>query len=259
MTASITRPTSEQIRFNSGRTGVQVLDDYMEAAELGNKTLATLLAQIFDTAGNLSLLTNRGPWAPATTYQKWDLVTYLGNVYLVANAHTSPGAWDGVNLVQIPGTNITGIVTPAEFPTTTNLGTATIAKADQAPNRFFAGPRSGANAQPTFRTIGHRDIPQWAVATGTNDLTLTPSIAAVEYVAGMVYRFIAPATNTGAMTVNASGLGAQTLLAADGAPLAGGAVLSGALIEIVHTGSTFRLASSPPQVTPLLYFLSTTG
>ena len=245
MTASITRPTSEQIRFNSGRTGVQVLDDYMEAAELGNKTLAALLAQIFDTAGNLSLLTNRGAWAPGIGYQKWDLVTYLGDIYLVANAHTSPGAWDGANLVQIPGATLTGIVMPAEFPVTTSLGTATIAKADQAPNRFFAGPRSGANAQPTFRTIGHRDIPQWAVATGTNDLTLTPTIAAVEYVAGMVYRFIAPATNTGAMTVNASALGAQDLRSFSGAILPRNAVVAGTLLEIVHDGTQFRLIAAP--------------
>jgi hypothetical protein len=47
---SRTRPTGEQIRFLSQYTGDHILDDYMEAAEKGGRTLPDMLADIFDAS-----------------------------------------------------------------------------------------------------------------------------------------------------------------------------------------------------------------
>tara|TARA_B100001094_G_scaffold39739_1_gene34337 strand:+ start:8560 stop:10056 length:1497 start_codon:yes stop_codon:yes gene_type:complete len=48
---ALTRPTGDQLRFNSSVNGEIVLDAYLEAAELGGRTLGDLLADIFDSSG----------------------------------------------------------------------------------------------------------------------------------------------------------------------------------------------------------------
>jgi hypothetical protein len=46
-----TRPTGEQLRFVSSKTGPHILDDYLEAVEQGTKTLPDMIAELFDTSG----------------------------------------------------------------------------------------------------------------------------------------------------------------------------------------------------------------
>ena len=45
-----TRPIGEQLRFLSQNTGDHILDDYLEAAEKGGRTLTDLLSDIFATS-----------------------------------------------------------------------------------------------------------------------------------------------------------------------------------------------------------------
>ena len=45
-----TRPIGEQLRFLSQNTGAHILDDYLEAAEKGGRTLTDLLSDIFATS-----------------------------------------------------------------------------------------------------------------------------------------------------------------------------------------------------------------
>jgi hypothetical protein len=56
-----------------------------------------------------------------------------------------------------------GLAAPAEFTVTgspvVGAGTITLAKASQSANRVYAGPASGADAQPTFRALDVADIP----------------------------------------------------------------------------------------------------
>jgi microcystin-dependent protein len=51
MSSQITRPDSDQLKFTSSKTGDWILEDYLESAEIGNKTLSNLLSLIFDTSG----------------------------------------------------------------------------------------------------------------------------------------------------------------------------------------------------------------
>lgn len=52
----ITRPDAEQLRFNSSTNGPIVLDDYLEAAELGGRALSALLLDLFNSSGVLRTL-----------------------------------------------------------------------------------------------------------------------------------------------------------------------------------------------------------
>jgi hypothetical protein len=48
---AITRPTGEQLRFLSAKTGEHVLDTYLESTEKGTRTLPDLIGDLFDDSG----------------------------------------------------------------------------------------------------------------------------------------------------------------------------------------------------------------
>lgn len=121
-----TRPTGEQLRFVSSQTGEHILDDYMEAAEKGGRTLSDLLADVFDdTTGlfradlfqfrlndsnrtlefrsgdfaspsdgwtpvqNGTVINWRGTYASGTQYAETDIVKHNASIYICTQAHTS--------------------------------------------------------------------------------------------------------------------------------------------------------------------------
>jgi hypothetical protein len=51
-----TRPDTNQVKFTSSKTGDWLLEDYLQAAEHGNRTLATLLLDLFNPDGTLRVL-----------------------------------------------------------------------------------------------------------------------------------------------------------------------------------------------------------
>ena len=88
-----TRPTSEQLRFTSSKTGEHSLDTYMENAEIGNTTLANLLAQAFDTNGQYKtgFAEYKGDFATSTLYDIGDVYRDASSedLYTVRVQHTS--------------------------------------------------------------------------------------------------------------------------------------------------------------------------
>ncbi|MGB1146882.1 MAG: hypothetical protein ACPG4M_03230 [Alphaproteobacteria bacterium] len=52
MPATPTRPRLEQIRFTSSKTGSHNIDTYLESAEIGSRTIASLLSDLFDASTN---------------------------------------------------------------------------------------------------------------------------------------------------------------------------------------------------------------
>lgn len=52
MPATPTRPRLEQLRFTSTRTGSHNVDTYLENAEIGNRTLSSLMSDLFDASNN---------------------------------------------------------------------------------------------------------------------------------------------------------------------------------------------------------------
>lgn len=79
-------------------------------------------------------------------------------------------------------------------------------------------------------------------STGINDKVLTsPTIKS--YVDGLQLRFKNSNVNTGATTINVSGLGVKPLLAFSGDAHTGGELLSGMIYNVVYNGTSFFLSS----------------
>lgn len=83
-----------------------------------------------------------------------------------------------------------------------------------------------------------------ATVGGTADtITLTPTLAISAYAAGHQFSFVASGANTGAVTVNVSGLGAKNLTKEGTVALAAGDIASGAVVRIQYDGTQFQLVS----------------
>ncbi|MFA6040612.1 MAG: hypothetical protein WC733_03835 [Methylophilus sp.] len=83
-----------------------------------------------------------------------------------------------------------------------------------------------------------------ASVAGTDTITgsLNPAITA--YAAGQTFRFVAAASNTGAVTININSLGAKAITKEGTTALAAGDILINALYEIVYDGTQFQLVNS---------------
>lgn len=74
-----------------------------------------------------------------------------------------------------------------------------------------------------------------------NAYTLAPADALPSYAARMLAVFVPQASNTGASTLNISGLGAKAIVSVSGAPLAAGDLTSGRFYSVFYDGTSFRL------------------
>jgi hypothetical protein len=82
-------------------------------------------------------------------------------------------------------------------------------------------------------------------AGGTaNALTLTYAVGPAAYTQGEVFSFIAAATNTGAATLNVSGLGAKSITKNGATALQGGEMVTGAVVTVMYDGTQFQLISN---------------
>lgn len=160
-----TRPTGEQLRFISAATGEHILDDYLEAAERGGRTLSDLLTDLFDSSGNLEadnfqfridgttrayqvrvgVFTNandgwtnipngfifrqRGTYATATAYEQLDVVTLNNSTYFCTAAHTSSTATPDLTkfAIVLDGTALNTATTSAQSSATAAAASATSA------------------------------------------------------------------------------------------------------------------------------------
>jgi hypothetical protein len=77
-------------------------------------------------------------------------------------------------------------------------------------------------------------------SAGTNTITLTASRTVTAYAQGDLYTFKAGGTNTGAVTLNVSALGAKAVQF-NGAALVGGEIVSGLMYTVVYDGTQFQL------------------
>jgi hypothetical protein len=87
--------------------------------------------------------------------------------------------------------------------------------------------------------------------TGTNTLTATVPLLTA-YTTGQVFRFIAPASNTGAVTLNINAIGAKAVTKLGNTPLGAGDILSGQTVEVIYDGTQFQLTGSRMTSTTLV-------
>ena len=83
--------------------------------------------------------------------------------------------------------------------------------------------------------------------SAANAYTVTPTTAVVSYDTKMQLIFVPTATNTGASTVNISGLGVKNIKAVDGTDPIAGDLMSGSVYKAIYNGTEFRLVSSTKQ------------
>ena len=111
-------------------------------------------------------------------------------------------------------------------------------------NLTFIISQVNLNAQPV--SSSSTIVPQYVSAVGgsANAITLTPTVPIAAYVAGQTYTFLPIAPNTGATTINTSGLGNRNLLYADGSAMTGGELLANQPYQVEDNGSNYVLINS---------------
>lgn len=96
-----------------------------------------------------------------------------------------------------------------------------------------------------FQAVDNVTYQYLSGVAGTNTITATGPSGLGAYAAGLKFRFIPAATNTGATTINitgASALGARNIFAG-GAALLGGELRIGIPCELIDDGTQFQLAA----------------
>lgn len=86
-------------------------------------------------------------------------------------------------------------------------------------------------------------IPSTNVGGSGNAILLSPSPSITAYTAGQSFRFQATNQNTGAVTIQTSGLSPRSLVTTGGNPLTGSEILVGGIYDICDTGAAYQLVN----------------
>lgn len=129
-------------------------------------TSLNIYATSFKVEGSLVLDngTHTTTLAPAASGQTENLVFRLPNSNGTANATLTTDGAGNLNWGTALGTvTSVDLATPEEFTVSggpvTTAGTLAFTKANQTANRVYAGPATGAAAQPSFRSLVFEDLP----------------------------------------------------------------------------------------------------
>ena len=83
--------------------------------------------------------------------------------------------------------------------------------------------------------------------SGTNSMTATAALGMSAYVTGQRFFFVAPATNTGACTLNINAIGAKAITKYGTTALTANDIVTGSVVQVVYDGTQFQLLN--PAVT----------
>ena len=102
---------------------------------------------------------------------------------------------------------------------------------------------TGANLAVTPAVVRARLVNSYAADAGSTDdyaITITPAITA--YTLGQEFTFKANTANTGAATLNVSGLGAKAIIRSDGSSaLSTGDIIAGEIVQVIYDGTSMRM------------------
>lgn len=186
----------------------------------------------------------------------WDTFVNKENTSVVTGYITMPnGANRPVLLADTDTATANAIVTfgqlsrqaisGASNASTTVKGIVELATQAETDARTTAGS-TGALLVPTPDTQRSTKLSDAVQDTGTQNthvLTLVP--AATTYATGLMVSFVSASTNTGASTINTSGLGAKSLLKGAGlTALAAGDVATSMIVVAEYNGTAFQMINS---------------
>ena len=107
------------------------------------------------------------------------------------------------------------------------------------------GDAAARNQYASAGQIQDEDLIWCGTASGTTDaIELSPSPAITGYAEGQRFAFVSSGANTGAATVNVSGLGVKSVTRNGSTALAAGHIHSGVIVTIQYDGTRFQLPNS---------------
>ena len=128
------------------------------------------------------------------------------------------------------------------LPSTIALSGGAALVVNSAGDGFETGPDTTQIAAAAAAAASASVYSWYGAAGGTGDaLTLTPSTALTAYATGQRIAFSTTATNTGAATLNISGLGIKSIKSQSGAALIAGDLTSGRVYTVTYDGTNFVL------------------
>lgn len=138
---------------------------------------------------------------------------------------------------------ITGLWTFSQFPITPSNVPATTTTLGLV--KVTATPTS-AGSPIAVETTDPRVPVAYAVdSVGTDSYAISPSPSITAYAAGQIFTFKAGTANTGAATLNVSGLGAKTIKKAVISDLDTGDILVNQIVQVEYDGTNMQMASFP--------------
>ncbi len=125
-----------------------------------------------------------------------------------------------------------------------------------------AGTEDGAVAKLVItpnllRAKAYHDYAVDSVGTDAYAITITPTITA--YAAGQVFTFKAGTANTGACTLNVSGLGAKDIKKHYNQALVTGDILANQIVTVVYDGTNMQVISQLPHPAPTVQTFTATA
>lgn len=116
------------------------------------------------------------------------------------------------------------------------------------------------NQYATLGTVQDGKHTRVQIVSGVDNLVGTLVGGATSYNAGSLVTFFAPAQNTGPMTLNYNGIGARSLVAANGLPLVAGNIKANDFLMAIYDGTQFKLMTAiSSTVATQLFTVLTTG
>ena len=106
-----------------------------------------------------------------------------------------------------------------------------------------AASAAAAAAAASAAAVGNGGRYSATVGGTANAIVLTPSPALASYVAGEAITFIVASANTGAVTVDVSGLGAKAVTKTGTTPMAAGELVAGQLVTLRYDGTRYQLVT----------------
>lgn len=133
----------------------------------------------------------------------------------------------------------------------TNDGTGTPTANIPMNNFRFTGLGNGSLAgdSATLGQVQGGGTTWLSGVAGTNTVTGNASPAVTAYSAGQTFSFVPAATNTGAATLQINGAGTAQQVFAFGVACAGGELIAGVPVTVVHDGTRFNIVN--PQTVPI--------
>ena len=119
---------------------------------------------------------------------------------------------------------------------------------------------TGASLIVTPATLRSQNYNDYVADTGAaNAYVVTPIPAITAYAAGQIFTFKATNANTGASTINVSGLGVKSIVKQSTVALSSNDIIANQVVTICYDGTNFQLISALFQVSPTVQSFTASG